>query len=69
MNGLEFLAEKIGRKQLISITCMIILQLAGAPTWQIMAIGFAGIGSQFAIDWKNPRAKKEGKIPPAEPRT
>lgn len=62
MNGIEFLAEKIGRKQLICITAMIILAQAGADSWQITAVAFAGIGSQLVIDWFRPqkaRAKKE----------
>jgi len=50
MNGLEFLAEKIGRKQLIAITGMITLAGVGAPSWQIMAVAFAGVVAQLAID-------------------
>lgn len=57
MNGLEFLAEKIGRKQLIAITAMIILAYVKAPSWQIMAVGFAGIVSQLIIDWFHPCGK------------
>jgi hypothetical protein len=63
MNGLEFLSEKIGRKQLICITGMIILQMADAVTWQIMAVAFGGIVAQFIIDWRKPRAAKVN--PPA----
>jgi len=59
MNGIEFLADKIGRKQLITIMAMIILAQMTSPSWQVMAVAFAGIGSQFLIDWVKPRKKKQ----------
>lgn len=63
MNGLEFLAEKIGRKQLITIVAMIVLATMEAESWQVMAIGLAGIGSQLIIDWFRPqRTEEKNKI-------
>lgn len=62
MNGLEFLAEKIGRKQLITIVAMIVLAQIEAPSWQVMAVAFAGIGSQLVIDWFRP-AREDVKQP------
>lgn len=64
MNGLEFLAEKIGRKQLIAIMGMIMLAQVGAASWQVMAVAFAGIGSQLIIDWRRPK-QSVIKNPPA----
>lgn len=58
MNGLEFLAEKIGRKQLIAIVGMIVLAQVGADSWQVMGVAFAGIASQLLIDWFRPREKR-----------
>ena len=58
MNGLEFLADKIGRKQLITIAAMIILAQMGAPSWQVMGVAFAGITSQFVIDWRKKKTNK-----------
>ena len=57
MNNLDFLSEKIGRKQLITICGMIILAQVGAESWQVMAVAFAGIISQLVIDWFRPRKK------------
>ena len=68
MNGLEFLAEKIGRKQLIAIVAMVLLAQMEAYNWQIVIVAMAGIVSQFAIDWKNPRARKDSEKQPAEPK-
>ena len=59
MNGLEFLAEKIGRKQLITITAMIVLATMEAESWQVMAIGLAGIVSQLVIDWFRPQSNEK----------
>ena len=59
MNGLDFLAEKIGRKQLIAIVGMIMLAQAGAESWQVMAVAFAGIGSQLVIDWFRPKTENK----------
>lgn len=50
MNGLDFLAEKIGRKQLIAIVGMIVLAQVGVPAYQITLVAIAGIGSQLLID-------------------
>jgi len=61
MNGLEFLSEKIGRKQLIAITGMIVLAQVGAESWQVMAVAFAGIISQLVIDWFHPKANEQTK--------
>ncbi len=58
MNGLEFLAEKIGRKQLITIVAMIVLAQMGAEPWHVTAVAIAGIGSQFVIDWLRPKTDK-----------
>lgn len=58
MNGLDFLAEKIGRKQLIAIVGMIVLAQMGAASWQVTAVAIAGIGSQLLIDWFRPRTKR-----------
>ena len=59
MNGLEFLSEKIGRKQLIAIVGMIMLVQVGAESWQVMAVAFAGISSQLIIDWFRPKPESK----------
>lgn len=59
MNGLDFLAEKIGRKQLVAIVAMIMLSQMSAESWQVMAVAFAGIGSQLVIDWFRPKTEKK----------
>ncbi len=61
MDVLDFFAEKIGRKQLIAIVGMVVLWKMGAPSWQVMAVAFAGIGSQLLIDWFHPRKKQQNR--------
>lgn len=63
MNGLEFLAEKIGRKQLIAIVGMLLLSQMEGTSWMVTAVAFAGIGSQLVIDWYHPTNKKETEKP------
>lgn len=68
MNGMDFLAEKIGKKQLISIVGMIIISQMSTEIWQVICVCvvcLAGIASQLVIDW----FKKPGQPePPAEPK-
>ena len=64
MNGMEFLAEKIGKKQLISIVGMIILSQMSAESWQVMAVCIAGIASQLVIDWFKPARPEQMETKP-----
>ena len=50
MNGIEFLAEKVGKKQLIAIVGMIVLMQMQAESWQVMALGIAGVAAQLVFD-------------------
>lgn len=70
MNGMEFLAEKIGKKQLISIVGMLIISQMSTEIWQVICVCvvcLAGIASQLVIDWfKNPSSEKTVNPPKAD---
>lgn len=51
MTWAKALSEKVGRKQIITITGMLILWQAKAPSWQIALVCIAGVVSQFLIDF------------------
>lgn len=60
MNLSEIINDKLGRKEIMCLTGMYLLQ---SQPYLCVAIGLVGILSQALADWRNPRTNGAAKAP------